>query len=280
MMSNNAFVGAFSGLSVVLLQPLEILKVTLIVNPTQKLASHNASRQVSSLATGVKLIYQMGGLRGFYKGLFPASVESVAGAAVYFQTLHSFNKTSKYMGLHGSKADFATSAAARMVATVMTNPFAVIRTRLQIPGFTGYSNVFDGARKIYASEGSRGFLKGVAPAIVKDAPFAGLYYALMNITKEHLKPLNLSNSSSTMTAGMIAGMIATSVTHPLEILRTMAQVDSKKQQDGYFSRLSSILGQDGVKGLTKGLAPRLLKKPLANTLAFAMFEVAKKESNA
>jgi len=36
MMSNNAFVGGFSGLSVILLQPLEILKVTLILNPTQK----------------------------------------------------------------------------------------------------------------------------------------------------------------------------------------------------------------------------------------------------
>lgn len=277
-MSNNAFVGGFSGLSVILLQPLEILKVTLILNPTQKVAVHNTSRSVSSLYTGMKLIYRMGGIRGFYKGLFPASIESVTGAAIYFQTLHELNKVSRYSGLSGSKADFMSSAVARMVATVMTNPVAVIRTRAQVPGCIGYNSVFNGARKIYSTEGARGFLKGTVPAMLKDAPFAGLYYALMNITKDQLKPLNLSASTSTMTAGMVAGMIATSITHPLEVLRTIAQVDSNNKQDGLFTKLNQIWGKDGVKGLTKGLAPRLLKKPLANTISFAMFEIAKKES--
>jgi len=282
IINNDALIGAISGLGTgVVLQPLEVIKVCLIVTPAQQVAAvttTNATRSFSPLATSIKLIYEKGGVRGFWKGLSPALFEMVSGSAVYFKVLHQMNKDLKYLDLERSKSDFLSSSIARVASTFVSNPFAVIRTRVQIPGFTEYSSVLDGVRKIYAIEGMRGFFKGTVACMIKDVPFAGLYYAFMNKTKEYLKPLHLSGPSSTMVSGMISGMIATGITHPMEVIRTIIQVDSSVQvkYDGIWTRLSRIWVNDGPKGLFKGLAPRLVKKPLANTLSFIMFEMIKK----
>lgn len=72
---------------------------------------------------------------------------------------------------------------------------------------------------------------------------------------------------------MIAGMISTSLTHPLEIVRAEIQSYIFTQNE---MAVGSINRQ--IRGLFKsgeafrGLAPRVIKKPLTNTLAFILFE--------
>jgi solute carrier family 25 protein 38 len=226
------------------------------------------------------MIYQMGGIRGFWKGLSPALLEMVSGTAVYFQILQKLNSSFKDMGVSSKKTDFMSSGIARVASTYICVPLAVIRTRVQMPGFTDYTNVFDGFRKIYAQEGVRGFFRGPVPSMVKDGLFMGFYYALMNEAKVHLKPLKLEPTANTMVAGMTAGVIATIVTHPFEIIRTMAQADSsvKVKKDGVMRRLNKIWKREGISGLSKGLGPALVKKPLANAMTFTLFEFFKSKS--
>lgn len=87
-------------------------------------------------------------------------------------------------------------------------------------------------------------------------------------------------------AGIGSGMISTFITHPFEIIRTNIQVYINFHKDDPHHKEQSIFKQ--LVELTKkghlfdGVTPRLVKKPLANTISFLLFEYmeesAKKKS--
>jgi len=275
---HDAFAGAVSGLLIgITLQPLEIIKVCQIVNP-MRLATIENARFTTSFYTSIRLIYRLEGLKGFWRGLSPALLKMVTGSAVYFQILQDMTRYSTKSGFVGAQADFVTSGSARMLSAIVCNPLNVIRTRFEVVGFNEYSNLWDAFRKIYAKEGYRGFMKGSLTCMLRDGPFAGVYFAILNLTKTELKPLKLSNPVSTMTAGLFAGVIATTLTQPFEVLRTKIQVSQERKMNvdykfgGISSKLLEIYSKDGINGLTKGLVPRLMRKPLSNALTFTLFE--------
>jgi hypothetical protein len=81
-----------------------------------------------------------------------------------------------------------------------------------------------------------------------------------------------------MISGMIAGFFATMSSHPFEIIRARMQVNkiinSKENKcDGVVEGIKNIYQSEGLAGYARGLTPRLIKKPLVNTLTFVMFEV-------
>jgi hypothetical protein len=76
---------------------------------------------------------------------------------------------------------------------------------------------------------------------------------------------------------MAAGMISTTLTHPFEIVRAEIQsyvLTNNEAAVGSIRRQVSILFKTGEA--FRGLAPRVIKKPLSNTLAFVLFELFEK----
>lgn len=78
------------------------------------------------------------------------------------------------------------------------------------------------------------------------------------------------------TAGMLSGVLSTAITHPFELIRARLQIYGLTQKhdslhEHMIMRELKMLHQNG--DWFKGLTPRLLKKPLANTITFLMFEL-------
>lgn len=81
-----------------------------------------------------------------------------------------------------------------------------------------------------------------------------------------------------MISGLVAGFFATMSSHPFEIVRARMQtnrvINSEENKcDGVIDGLKNIYKNEGLKGYFRGLTPRLIKKPLVNTLTFVMFEI-------
>lgn len=75
-------------------------------------------------------------------------------------------------------------------------------------------------------------------------------------------------------SGLASGLISTFITHPFEIIRTHIQVrinfdhEVSPKEKPLIKQLASLV-KEGK--LFNGVTPRLIKKPLSNTLAFLLF---------
>ena len=78
-----------------------------------------------------------------------------------------------------------------------------------------------------------------------------------------------------LSAGVLGGMISTAATHPLEIIRARLQTIGLTQQVHLSEHLmmGAIRDMFHKGGWFHGLTPRLLKKPLGNTITFVLFEL-------
>lgn len=62
--------------------------------------------------------------------------------------------------------------------TVLANPITVIKTRLEVVGFSEYTGIVDACRKIYVQEGAGAFFTGLKVSLVRDVPFSGVFYPI------------------------------------------------------------------------------------------------------
>ena len=125
------------------------------------------------------------------------------------------------------------AAMARSVLTTLSNPIIVIKTRLEVLGFSEYSSLYDAAGKIFSQEGAMGFLTGLKVSLIRDVPFSGLFFPIYEICKVfysrilmfdyrddfmHNRALYLTLISSL--SSITANFWSCVITHPLDIIRT------------------------------------------------------------
>lgn len=271
--------GAMAGLvSSMILQPLEVLKINLILLPNQMKTLKNTGF-LRSFKEASKIVYNTEGTLGFFRGLTPAVVRSVAAATIFFYSLNKIDSALKKRVENKNFVDFISSASARTLSSVLTNPFTVMKTRAGMIGNDQYSSVLRNFRLIYRAEGLGGFFKGSVAMIVRDFPFGGVFYLVYNTSNKILK--NYSDSSLVyFTSGMVAGVTATAMTQPLEIVKAQLMANTKRVEAGsrisIFSSLTAIYQKEGIKGYSRGLLPRMLRKPVINAATFFFYEVFSK----
>ena len=82
--------GAVSGMLVgMVLQPLEIIKMAIIINPMHNKQLDKANF-VKSFYIAARHIFDTEGVKGFWRGILPSLSRTACGGAIYFQTLEHF----------------------------------------------------------------------------------------------------------------------------------------------------------------------------------------------
>jgi hypothetical protein len=70
--------------------------------------------------------------------------------------------------------------------SIMANPIVVVKTRLEVVGFNEYNGVYDACSKIYLKEGIPAFFTGLKVSLIRDVPFAGVFYPIYSIFRGQL----------------------------------------------------------------------------------------------
>lgn len=95
-------------------------------------------------------IYKREGLRGYYRGFMPGLVKTTLNGGTYFSTLYYFKKMFMKMDVMSEHAvNCMASGMARSIQSVLSNPLVVIKTRLEVLGFSEYANLHDAIRKVF-----------------------------------------------------------------------------------------------------------------------------------
>ena len=150
-------------------------------------------------------------------------------------------------------------------------------------------------KAVAGSESFAGLYSGLGATLIRDAPYSGVFVMLYTQLKTNApwasskmedhssssgsgiggSGVSASRSFSNFASGCVAGVIATALTHPADVVKTRMQLD---KGEGKFGRktlrqtVRIILAADGFSGFWRGAAPRLMKRTLATTMTWVCFE--------
>lgn len=114
----------------------------------------------------------------------PSLVKNTMNSGTYFSTLHYFKNLFTHMNVMSDHAvNFTASALARTIQTTLCNPLVVIKTRLEVLGFSEYNSLSDAVKKVYLKEGPGGFFTGLKISLIRDVPFSGIFFPIYEYSK-------------------------------------------------------------------------------------------------
>ena len=239
--------GSLSGTcSTLLFQPLDLIKTRL------QQQSEPAGRRLSMLRLMGRVVAQ-DSLAGLWRGVVPSLSKTVPGVGLYFSSMHHM-KTQLCQGRPSHLQSVMIGCTARTLAGSIMIPFTVIKTRFESRQFN-YRSVVAALRAILAAEGLRGLSLGLVPTLARDVPFSGLYLMFY----EHLKTLTPREmkeqqpSTVHFMSGMMAGVLASLVTQPADVIKTQLQLNNTARGDRrVLATANTILQTQGVRGFTTG----------------------------
>ncbi|KAJ2325111.1 mitochondrial thiamine pyrophosphate transporter, partial [Coemansia sp. RSA 2673] len=161
-------------------------------------------------------------------------------------------------------------ATAGLVSRAVVSPFDVVKITLQLQtqqrsyGFLRPTT--DGmlacARRILHKEGVRGLFKGNLSAEYLYLTYGATQFVVFDSIESSLRRFGgLPKHARSFISGAMAGAIATSVTYPLDLLRTrfIAQESSNRVHKSIIGAIYQIRAEEGFRGFYRGLWPACLQ---------------------
>lgn len=262
--------GSFSGtFSTIIFQPLDLVK-TRLQNPNPAILNGRTGVGMVTIFTNV---VQQEKIIGLWRGITPSLTRCVPGVGLYFCSL-DWMKTRFFATRPPTAIESITvGVLARCMSGVALIPITVVKTRYE-SGVYGYNSVSSALREIYRTEGLKGMTCGLVPTLFRDAPFSGLYFMFYSQTKQMVPKEYFAGPYSApihFTCGITAGILASIVTQPADVLKTKMQLYPSKF-NGMWSVVVYVQSKYGVKGYFKGMVPRMLRRTLMAAMAWTVYE--------
>ncbi|XP_041022763.1 LOW QUALITY PROTEIN: adenine nucleotide transporter BT1, chloroplastic/mitochondrial-like [Juglans microcarpa x Juglans regia] len=178
-------------------------------------------------------------------------------------------------------ASLVAGACAGVSSTLCTYPLELVKTRITVERGV-YKGLFDAFFKILKEEGPAELYRGLTPSLIGVIPYAAAnYFAYDTLRKTYRKIYRQEKIGNieTLLIGSAAGAISSSATFPLEVARKHMQVGALSGRQVYknvIHALASIVEQEGIQGLYRGLGPSCMKLVPAAGISFMCYEACKK----
>lgn len=267
--------GALAGtVSRTAVAPLETIRTHLMVG-----SNGNSSTEV------FQSIMKHEGWTGLFRGNFVNVIRVAPSKAI---ELFAFDTANKFLTPKSGEErkipvppSLVAGAFAGVSSTLCTYPLELIKTRLTIQRGV-YDNFLDAFVKIVRDEGPTELYRGLTPSLIGVVPYAATNYFAYDTLKKVYKKMFKTNEIGnvpTLLIGSAAGAISSSATFPLEVARKHMQVGAvggRKVYKNMLHALLSILEDEGIGGLYKGLGPSCMKLMPAAGISFMCYEACKK----
>lgn len=178
--------------------PFDICRTTFAARGMSSTASIQSSfadpnptfRPPKSLHEFAMSLYRRKGLRAFYAGCFPASIQIFPYMGLNFVIYDHLTSGDRAIGMSAYAGTISGS-----VSKIIVYPIDTIKKRIQAQAVFGpvgdiYLGIVDCFVKILKNEGYRGFYSGLLPSVLKTGIATGLSFSLYRGTKNFLEGLH------------------------------------------------------------------------------------------
>lgn len=210
-------------------------------------------------------------------------VSGLTGAIVYLRNKVSTATQEWWTESEITRFLFA-GAVAGIVSRTAVSPLEVIATAQMVRG--GNKGLVGELSSLFQAEGVKGFFKGNGANCLKVAPTRGVQFFAFEKFKLRLvdwkrKRMDLPENADVslsplerLVAGGFAGMVASSMVYPIEVVKTMLTMYPGKYA-GIGAAFRAVLAEVGPKGLYAGLTPTLIAMFPYVGVEFMIYETAK-----
>ncbi|CCG85136.1 Mitochondrial thiamine pyrophosphate carrier 1 [Taphrina deformans PYCC 5710] len=260
--------------------PLDVLKIRL------QLQSSSSGQLYRGTVHGFRTIVQEEGVRALWKGNVPAELLYVTYSATQFLTYKTTNDASRALcpsSWPEATHAFIAGAGAGAVATTVTYPFDLLRTRFAAQRNSGpYKSLRKAVAEVVRTEGLRGMYRGLYASITQIVPYMGLLFGTYEPLRKGMSGLGMPNGWDNAVAGFLAGTFSKTGVFPLDVIRKRLQVQGPTRTAYVFNDIpvyssslscaTTILQREGVRGFYKGLTVSLLKSAPSSAITLWTFE--------
>ncbi|XP_058096128.1 uncharacterized protein LOC131241338 [Magnolia sinica] len=261
--------------------PVDTLKTRM-----QMVSASSASSSPSAPVSRFLLsIMRSEGPLGLYRGIGAMGLGAGPAHAVYFSVYETCkeklggNRPGHHPLVHAASGVIATTAS-----DAVLTPMDVVKQRLQLRQ-SPYGGVRDCIMTMLREEGLRAFYASYRTTVVMNAPFTAVHFSTYEAAKKVLGGISPGNADEEqllvhITAGGVAGTLASAVTTPLDVVKTRLQCQGVCGADTFSSSsirmaIKKIVAKEGPQALLQGLKPRVLFHAPAAAICWSTYEAMK-----
>jgi solute carrier family 25 phosphate transporter 23/24/25/41 len=130
-----------------------------------------------------------------------------------------------------------------------------------------YNNIYQSLNLIYREEGFFKLWKGNLTNCIRVVPYSAIQFASYNKTKDLFKDSNIAQK---LVAGSVSGILATTATHPLDVIRLRLTLSHNNKN--IINTFRDVYQENGARSLYKGYVPTLLSLTPYIAINFATFD--------
>jgi len=268
--------GGVGGVCLVLVgQPFDNIKVQL-----------QASGSTKTFMSSTRDIYSSSplGLLNFYRGASPILLGVAPVFAICFLAfaqakgiLKSITGVRNDKDLSLALIGLAGSATA-IPTTLLLAPGERVKIVMQTDRSSG--SAIEVAKRIVKLGGVKSLFRGSSMTLLRDGFGSFGYFSTYEGIKRTLTsesgPTNLS-TSTILVAGGLAGVVNWSIALPFDVLKTRIQQSQSKSSTETLALTRSLIQNEGIRGLYRGLFPVLLRAFPANAACFYGMEESRSQ---
>ncbi|KAL5727483.1 hypothetical protein ACHQM5_000675 [Ranunculus cassubicifolius] len=269
----HAIAGALSGTFVSLcLHPVDTIKTVI----------QSGSLAEKSIFDVIKSVISDRGVTGLYRGIATNIASSAPISAVYTYTYETVKGAMLPIlpKEYHSIAHCTAGGCASIATSFLFTPSERIKQQMQVS--SQYQNCWAALVGILGRGGLSSLYAGWSAVLCRNIPHSIIKFYTYETLKQLLLPSTQPNSRpstcQTLICGGLAGSTAALFTTPFDVVKTRLQTQipgSLYKYNGVLHALQEISRQEGLKGLYRGLTPRLVMYISQGALFFASYEMFK-----
>jgi len=170
---------------------------------------------------------------------------------------------------------FIAGSLAGAISQTTIYPLEVLKTRLAIRKSGEFKSVLDLLQKMFEKEGWKAFYKGYLPNLIGILPYTGIDLAIYETLKRAYLRREPSKDPPVLvllacgTTSSTCGQIAS---YPLALVRTQLQASYSSSNQSMTVIFKTIIRNEGVLGLYRGILPNFLKVAPAVSISYLVYE--------